>query len=379
VAHADLEHHLARRHAGLRAVGVLGADGFDAGLGEVGPAARSVVAPHARQHRRADASRLGAGVDAADHEQAHRSEAVGIGQAGLGLVSGRSAAGAFDLDAVRAHLRQRDSGEVAHHVGQDVGARVADLVEHLLAHGGRADQPAGAGRLGDDEAAVGAALGDGEAHVVPARNAGPVGVVAAGGLRAALDQVAGQAAWRQLVQVVGFPVEAGDQRRQRHRAVDAAAGDDDVGAGGQRRGDREGAEVGVGAHHLGREGGAGEHLGRARGAHGLDLRHQVVAQHGGDLQVHALGLRRSHQRVAAGRRVDAAGVGDDLDAARLDLLHQRLHGRDEVGRIALGRVLGLGADQQRHGDLGQVVEDQHVDVAALDQLRRGEFGVAPEA
>ena len=363
----------------MRAVGILGADGFDAGLGEVGPATLGELAPHARQHRSADTARLGAGVDAADHEKAHRAEAVGTGDAHLRLVGGRQPARAAHFHAVGPHLRERDVGEVAHHVGQDVGARVADLVEHLLAHGGGAHQPAGARRLGDDEAAFGAALGDREAHVVPAGHAGPIGVVAAGGLRAAFDQVAGEAALRQLVQVVGGPTEARDQRSQRHRAVHAASGDHDVGARGQRCGDGEGAQVGVGAHDLGGESCAGEHLLRAGRAQRLDLRHQVVAEDGGDLQVHALGRGRSDERIAAGRRVHPAGIGHHLDAARLQLLHQGLHGGDEVRRVALRRIFRTGADQQRHRDLGQVVEDQHVNVAVLDQLCSGKLGVAPEA
>jgi hypothetical protein len=330
------------------------------------------------QPGRADSVRLGAGVDAADHEQARGAEAVGVRDADLGLVGGRESARTTHFDAVGAGLGQRHAGEVAHHVGQDVGTRIADLVEHLLAHGRGAHQPAGARWLGDDEAAVSAALGDRKAHVVPAGHALPVGVVAAGGLRAAFDQVPGQAALRELVEVVGRPAEVRDQRRQRHRAVHAAAGDDDVGARGKRRRDRERAEVGVGAHHLGRERRAGEHLLRAGRAQRLDLRHQVVAEHRGDLQLHALGLGCGDQGFAAGRGVDPAGVGDDADAARLELLHQRLDGADEIGRVAQARILGLGADQQRHRDLGQVVEDEHVDVAVLDELGGRELAVAPE-
>ncbi len=184
---------------------------------------------------------------------------------------------------------------------------------------------------------------------------------------------------REAVVVAGAPAEGVDQRPERDGAVHAAARDHDVCARRERRGDREGAEVGVCAHDLLREWCAREHFLGLCGAQRLDLRHEVVAEHGGDLQVHAFGLRRRDERRAAGRGVDAAGIRDHLDAACLDLFHQRAHGADEVGRVALRRVFGLGAAEQRHGDFGEVVEHQHVDVAVLDELGRGKLGVAPEA
>ena len=63
----------------------------------------------------------------------------------------------------------------------------------------------------------------------------PVGVQAAGRLAAAFDDVAGEAAGGQPVVVVGPPAELVHQHAERDRAVDAAAGDDDVGARVQRR------------------------------------------------------------------------------------------------------------------------------------------------
>ena len=69
----------------------------------------------------------------------------------------------------------------------------------------------------------------------------------AGGLRAAFDDVAGEAAGGQQIVVGRRPAELVDQRAERHRAVDAAAGNDDVGARVERLRDGEGAEVGIGA------------------------------------------------------------------------------------------------------------------------------------
>ena len=55
-----------------------------------------------------------------------------------------------------------------------------------------------------------------------------VEAVAAGALRAALDDVAGDDARREPVPVVGAPAELVAQRRHRERGVGRAAGDDDV-------------------------------------------------------------------------------------------------------------------------------------------------------
>ena len=78
----------------------------------------------------------------------------------------------------------------------------------------------------------------------------------------------------------------------------------------------------------------------------------------------------------------------------------RRHGLQEVGGEAQLRPLVLDGGQQRHRDLGQVVArgntgtlsflsflqipslqlpDEVLDVAAMDELRHGRGGVAPEA
>src|SRR5262249_38394542 len=65
---------------------------------------------------------------------------------------------------------------------------------------------------------------------------------------------------------------------------------------------------------------------------------------------------------------------------RGEVADERLHGeRNEVGGVArLGRALAQ-LRQDRHGDLGEVVEDEVVNVALLDELARRRRRVAPVA
>ena len=91
---------------------------------------------------------------------------------------------------------------------------------------------AGAGVLGDDEGAVGLGFDDRIADVRHVGNVLPIHLaVAAGTLRAAFDDVAGDGAGGELVLVVGLPAEAVDHGRQRERGIGGAAGDHHVGAG----------------------------------------------------------------------------------------------------------------------------------------------------
>ena len=170
-----------------------------------------------------------------------------------------------------------------------------------------------------------------------------------------------------------------DQRAQRHGRIDAAAGDHHVGALGQRPRDREAAEIGVHAGDALGQLGAGVHLADVGLAQLLDARLQVVAQHQRDLERHARRLAGLQHGVAAGLRVHAAGIGDDLDLPVGDLLGQRPEHRDEIRRIARLRVAQLLRRHDRHGDLGEIVAHQVVDLAVAHELRGGGLGVAPEA
>lgn len=100
--------------------------------------------------------------------------------------------------------------------------------------------------LGDHEGASGLDFGDGIADRGVIRNRFPIGLaVAAGGLRAALDYVAGDDSGGELVPFVGLPSEAVNHRCKRQRGVGAAASDDDIRARGQSFRQRKRAQVGI--------------------------------------------------------------------------------------------------------------------------------------
>ena len=66
-------------------------------------------------------------------------------------------------------------------------------------------------------------------------------------------------------------------------------------------------------------------------------------------------LRKIELEMLPHLKIFSATVGDDPDAAALDLGEVRRHGLQEVGGEAQLRPLVLDGGQQRHRDLGQVV------------------------
>ena len=199
------------------------------------------------------------------------------------------------------NLLHADLREVAADIRKQIGRRVADLVEHLLGDHRHADQPAGTGRLGDDERTVGGALDDRVADVGPIGYRFPVGEQAPGGLRAALDDVAGKRPLREHVVGIRRPAELVHQGAERHRAVDTAPGDDHVGAAFEGVGNRDGAEIRVGREQFFRHRRGGKHFRHARGAQGFDLPEHVVALDDGDVQRYPLFVAQTGQRRAASR------------------------------------------------------------------------------
>jgi hypothetical protein len=191
--------------------------------------------------------------------------------------------------------------------------------------------------------------------------------------------VADQTAHGEVVVIVGRPAEGVDQGTQRQCAVGAAAGDDDVGAGRQRSCDRKRTEIGVQAPQIVGQRCAGEHFPGARLAQFVGDRHQIVACDHGDAQVDAGLLQHGLDGLAAAYWIDAAGVDDHADLLLRERRRQPSDQRNEIGREPRLRLPCASARQQRHGDLGEIVHDQHVDVAAFDQLHGAMLGVAPEA
>ena len=169
---------------------------------------------------------------------------VDLQRAGAGV-----AAHAFEPHAVGSDLVHLRRADVGHDVGRQVGGRVVHLVEQLLLDRVLVDAAAGAGGLGDRAVPVGRRSRRSDSRGAPGRGRllARVGVVAAGDLRAALEQVAGHRGARQTVPVVVRPAEVRERRADGERRIGDAAADHDLRAGLKRGGDRLGAEVGVGA------------------------------------------------------------------------------------------------------------------------------------
>jgi len=122
------------------------------------------------------------------------------------------------------------------------------------------------------------------------------------------------------------------------------------------------------------------HLANVELAHLFYARQQIVTQNNGYLERHACRLAGFQHGVATGLRIHAAGVGDHLDLLLGDLSRERTHdGGHEVCRIARLRISELLRRHDRHGDLGQVVAHQTVDIAVAHELDGGGLGIAPEA
>jgi hypothetical protein len=297
------------------------------------------------------------------------------------------AADAFEPDAIGAQLDDARFAQIGDHIGREVGRGVVHFVEDLLDHGVRVDPPAGTRRLGDRAVAVGVDLGDriadmGEVgDVLVAR----VGVVAARDLRAAFEQVAGHGRAREPVPVVAAPAEVGERGTDGKRRVGDAAGDDDVGAGEQRVGDRIGAEVGVRADHRLHDGvdvGAGAE--RSAKQRSLRSRTEVVAFDDGDpRRLHAeLGGEGSDAPRRAAR-VGGAEVADDADAV---IEAARQHRPQQVIEERLVASVGIAPARQlgqRERALGERLEDQERRPAGgderVDHRARGVGAVAGEA
>ena len=288
-------------------------------------------------------------------------------------------------------ISTRSSPEVGELGGVEVGddvdvevRRVADLVEQLRLHGVRGDGAAGPGVLGDHRRAVGGDLGDREAGVGEVGDGAEPGEVAAGGLGAALDDVAGAHGPGERVVVVGSPAPPPGGRTDDQRSVGDATGHHDVGTVGQGAGDAEAAEVGVGGERPmgpGRQRLAGREV-RQRVARFLQLAETV-----GD--VVAVDVRDAQVVPAAGGQlaggggepggVQPAGVGDDADPVRHQVVERGVELVEERDRVALGGVLGARLAEDQHGDLGEVVAGEDVDAAGGSHVGHGRGAVAVEA
>ncbi len=318
-----------------------------------------------------ECARLRLGLGARDDERAAYLVAVEIGRADLERAGRRAAFHTPHTHAVAPELFEPDGREVGDHVGRDVAARIAHLVDQLLLDRAHRDRAAGAGMLGDHEGAVGRDLDHRVADALEMPDAPPVREIPAGALGAALHDVAGDDAGREPVPVVGLPAERVDHGCERDAGVGAAAGDHDLRAGRQRLHHRPRAVVGVGGRDPVADRGerraavhvVERHAGRVQLAEPL---HEVVPDHRRDLDRVAAVLRGLEQGAAAGEGIHAAGVGDGAGAA-LDQQRQGLGDLgDEIAREARTRVAGALLLHDRHRDLGEEVERHVVDRSQLE-------------
>lgn len=193
---------------------------------------------------------------------------------------------------------------------------------------------------------------------------GEEGVVAAGGLRTALQHMPGDDRARELVVVLRPPAEVGGGRPGDEGGVGDPAGDDDVRALAQTGGYAEGAQVGM----------CGKAVGVAGG--------EVVALDVGDAGGDAESVGEFPDVLREARRVEATGVDDDpyppLMGETEALLQLPQEGTG-VPRRGVRRVLEAVAAQDEHGQLGEVVAGEDVELAAGEHLAHGFETVAVEA
>ncbi len=316
-----------------------------------------------RRHLRTHQRRLRFDVETAEDE----GDLVPVPRQGVAAdLEGRRrglAAHPADLDAVTAHLLERDGVESGDDIRPEI-AWLADLVEQLGGHGLGGDGACGARVLGDHARAVRPHLGDreaGVAHVVLGEEA----EVAAGRLCAAFEDVTGHRRACEGVPVIPPPAEMRRRRADHEARIGHAAGDDHSRPGTEALRDAPRTQVGVGGQRRAQvqAGSPGE---------------QVVALHVGNPDFEAEARRELAQRAGQAGWVEAACVGHDGHAALHREPEALLHLSEERAGVApIGPLEPLAAEDQ-HGELCEVVAGEDVDVAALEHLPNGGEPVAVE-
>ncbi len=168
-----------------------------------------------------------------------------------------------------------------------------------------------------------------------------------------------------------------------HRGVGDPAGDDDVGATIEGVDDAPAAQVCIGADEAGGVADrlAGLEVGQidTTGDELPESGEQIVAIHVGNGGLQAQTVRDLRNGGGAPGRVQAAGVGDDLDPLLEACHHDLLHLGDEAAGISASGAAGLGAGEDQHRQLGQPVAGENVDGPAFDHLLGSRKTVAVEA
>jgi hypothetical protein len=258
------------------------------------------------------------------------------------------------------------------------------LVQELLLHGVHAHPAARARRLGDDRRAVLEHLGHRVAQAVHVRQVPPVAAeVAARHLTRALEQVAHQHGRRHPVPIVPRPPHLVHDGAGELGGVGGAARDHDLRPRLQGLGDGAGAEVDVGEQQA-----VCDLLQRPAVVHVPELRPggaqlgqtgaDVVAPHHGHAQADAQLPRHPRHLAPRPVGVDAAGVGHQADAAAVGDGQELPHEGADVLRVPGPRVALAVLLQDRHGELGQMVEGDVAHVAPRRDVERGPDAAAVE-
>jgi hypothetical protein len=189
--------------------------------------------------------------------------------------------------------------------------------------------------------------------------------------------VTDRGAARKAFDVVGRPAVLVHEGCDEQRWIRDPPGDDDVRTACERGQQRFRAEIRVGGHdrRVGRERNAA--LQRARGK--IERIEHVVAGDRRDLDGNAQAARDVDDRVGRRQRIGRAEIADERDAASLDDGQKRLDALGQASIVAACRITPAAQLRERDGALGQALEDEIVELAALGQVERRIEAIARES
>ena len=191
-----------------------------------------------------------------------------------------------------------------------------------------------------------------------------------------------QTAAGQPVEIFFRPAELMNAGAQGDRAVDHPARQHDVCTLCQGTCNRKSTEIGIdagqGFHRW--YGLPGEHFNRTGCRQIRRPAHQVITGDHGNGQIQSCRIDQGPYRRRAGSRINASRIRNDLYTLPGNLRQVGLeHGRNEIGGIAEFGFGRPGARHDRHGDFGQVVIDDVIEIPASQQLRRRDRRFTPES
>ena len=186
----------------------------------------------------------------------------------------------------------------------------------------------------------------------------------------------------QSVPVVSRPVERPRGGADDDRCIGNPGADHNIGSVAECLDDAPGAEVDVGGDrrytHVAQRG-AGIEVAQVEAVAepAVDAVGDIVTLDVGDLRVQAKALGELGQSLSHPSRIQAAGVGDNLDAPVQTGTEYVLHLREEGAGVALVRATLPRLPQNQHRQLGEVVTGQEINGPALQHLPRRAHAIAP--